>query len=379
MIKLKGLITKGIKVAEKVTEIAQETGEATKKHWDENKDKIKTKGKEVLIVSNEYVATTYEAATDAATGVYYDLKFSDRDMTKLQHNIENQGGYYRELNKRGTATDSILLGGESLFALLETGTVSDDIINAYEAAYPQLSERISFEDKILELDDEGLIGFIAGVKGKLFEQKYVQYLNDGNLPDGYTALIAESATQRGWDIAIKGENGEIANVLQAKATDSVSYVKDAIEAYPNIDVVTTDEVYSHLVMSGVSENITNGEISNTELVELLDDAIDKSEITMEFSPPVFALAFIAFTSYKDDSLTLYQKARSAGGRTGKTYMSYLVGGGVAVLTNTWWLGVVGSVSSRILSDNGKRKHKIYERLRSIEASNQIVIERLKSI
>ena len=48
---------------------------------------------------------------------------------------------------------------------------------------------------------------------------------------------AESATQPGWDIAIKGSNGKIASVLQAKATESVSYVQDALEKYPSIDVV----------------------------------------------------------------------------------------------------------------------------------------------
>lgn len=157
----------------------------------------------------------------------------------------------------------------------------------------------------------------------------------------------------------------------------MSYVQDALEKYPSIDVVTTDEVYSHLVMSGISENITNGSITNVELIDALDDAVDASELAMDYTPPLFALAFIAFTSYKDESLTLYEKAKSAGDRAGKTYLSYLIGSGIAAITNTWWLGVIGSVSSRLLSDSGNKKYEIYGKLKDVEQNNQVVIERLK--
>jgi hypothetical protein len=378
MSNLDKLFSKGLKLVVQATEQATDASKAAKEYWDENKDELQAQGKEAFKAGQEYVTSTYESASKATASIYQDIKYSDTDLKKLQQNIENQGGYYRELNRRNTTVDSIMLGGETLATLLAAGTVSEEIISAYEAAYPNLSESISFEDKVRELDADGLVGFISGVKGKLFEQQYVEYLNDGNLPDGYTAVIAESSTQPGWDIAIEGKNGEIASVLQAKATDSVSYVQDALEKYPNIDVVTTDEVYSHLVMSGISENITNGSISNVELVDALEKAVDASELTMDYTPPMFALAFIAFTSYKDESLTLYEKARSAGDRSGKTYLSYLVGGGVAAITNTWWLGVLGSVSSRILSDSGNRKYETYVKLKEIEKNNQFLIKRLRS-
>ncbi|MCG7869713.1 MAG: hypothetical protein JAY74_25500 [Candidatus Thiodiazotropha taylori] len=238
-----------------------------------------------------------------------------------------------------------------------------------------MSESVSFQAKVRELNDETLPGFISGVKGKLFEQKYIEYLNDGNLPDGYTAVLAESTTQAGWDIAVRGENGEISSLLQTKATESVAYVQDALEKYPNIDVVTTDEVYNHLVMSGISESIMNGVISNADLLDTLENAVDLSDLTMDYTPPIFTLAIIAFTSYKDESLSLYEKARSSGDRSGKAYLSYLIGGGVAALTNTW-LGVLSSVSSRIISANGRRKYVVHEHLKKIEQINQLLIDRL---
>lgn len=378
MMRIKGLIKQGLKIAGQAAEHATDASKAAKDYWDENKGELQTQGKDALKAGHEYASSTYESASDAASSMYRDVRYADSDLVTLQQNIENQGGYYRELNRRNTTADAMMLGGETLISLLAAGTIPDEIITAYQAAYPNLSDSISFQERVRELDDDALTGFLSGVKGKLFEQKYVEYLNDGNLPSGYAAVLAESATQPGWDIAIEGQNGEIASVLQAKATDSVSYVQDALEKYPNIDVVTTDEVYSHLVMSGISENITNGAISNVDLVDALGNAVDASELTMNYAPPVFALAFIAYTSYKDESLTLYQKASSAGDRSGKTYLSYLVGGGIAAITNTWWLGVLGSVSSRILCDGGNKKYETYVNLKAIEKNNQLLIMKLRS-
>lgn len=377
MKKLKELFSKGLTLAEKTAGHVSEAGKSGKEYWDKNKDSFHAQGKETFKTGQEYVSSTYDSANKTATSIYRDIKYSKKDLKDLKTRIENQGGYYRELNKNKGTVDSVVIGGETLVTLLAASTIPNEITSAYEAAYPNLSDSVSFQDKVRGLDGDSLTGFVSAIKGKLFEQKYVEYLNDGNLPDGYSAILAESATQQGWDIAIEGSNGEISSVLQAKATDSVSYVQDALEKYPSIDVVTTDEVYSHLVMSGISENITNGAISNVELVDALDNAVDASELAMDYTPPLFALAFIAFTSYKDESLTLFEKARNAGDRSGKTYLSYLIGGGIAAITNTWWLGVIGSVGSRLLSEGGDRKFEVYEKLKDVEENNQVVIERLK--
>jgi len=375
--KLLDLFSKGIKSAKKAPGHASKKGKKTKEFWDENKDSIKEQGKEVFITGKEFVSSIYESATNSAKGLYYIMKYPEKDLKDLEISIENQGGHYKYLNRNKATVDSVFIGSETLASLLSASAIPDEIINAYKAAYPDLSETISFQDKVRVLDGDSLTGFISGVKGKLFEQKYVEYLNNDNLPDGYFASLAESTTQSGWDIAIKGGNGEIASVLQAKATNSLDYVQGALEKYPSIDVVTTNEVYSHLVMSGISENITNSSISNEELIDNLDGAVDASELAMDWTPPLFTLAFIAFTSYKDKSLTLFEKARNAGDRTGKTYLSYLIGGGIAAITNTWWLGIVGSVGSRLLCEGGNRKLKIYEKLKDVEENNQVIIERLK--
>ena len=64
---------------------------------------------------------------------------------------------------------------------------------------------------------------VPSVKGKLFEIEMVDHLNRGGLPDGLHVVIAESATKPGWDIQITDANGQVSELLQAKATESVSF------------------------------------------------------------------------------------------------------------------------------------------------------------
>lgn len=330
----------------------------------------------------EGLKTFARSATDgfgtAAKGVVSRLSFSKKHVADLQHNIEAQGGLYRELIRNRRTVDTVFLGGEAISVLLAGGHVAPEIIQAYEAAYPQMSQVVSFEDKVRSLDESALPGFLSAVKGKLFEQKYVAYLNSGNLPEGYEAHLATSTIQDGWDIAVSGPDPELVSVIQAKATDSVSYVVSAMKQNPAIDVVTTDEVYSHLVLSGISEGLVNSGFSNAELVASLEGAADAANIDFSWMPPWFTLAFIAFTSYKVENLTLYQRLELAGNRTGQAYLAYLIGGGVAALTNTWWLGVLASVSSRYLSEAGIRNAKLQEQLTKTYEANRRIIKRLRS-
>ena len=299
-------------------------------------------------------------------------------MNKLQDLVRFQGGYYRELCRERKRLDMLSLGGESLATLLAGAAIPDAIQAAYEAAYPAKAAVDNLTDQLNALDGNELTGLLAGIKGKLFEQQYVEYLNDGNLLDGYTAQIAEVANQPGWDIAISGPNQGLVEVIQAKATDSVGYVVAALEKNPQIDVVTTDEVYSQLVMSGVSDSmVTNSGITNASLEDALTEAVDSADISLNFTPPWFTVALIAFTTYKSEDLTLFQKARSAGDRTGKAYLSFILGGTLAAATNTWWLGVVGTVASRFLADEGARRRALFDKLNSVAKKNDEVIGKLQ--
>lgn len=196
-------------------------------------------------------------------------------------------------------TDTLFLGGESLAVLALAQHIPEHIHEVYASAYPNGAENFSLSEKIRSLDGDELAGFVAGVKGKMFEQQCVEYLNEGNLPDGDTAVLASSPNQPDWDIRIDGPNDELVEVMQA--TDSMAYIADELRKNPAIDVVTTEEVYSHLVMSGVSEGIVNNAITNDSLESALDSAIESADVKMNWAPPWFTLGLIAFTSYKDES------------------------------------------------------------------------------
>lgn len=343
--------------------------------WERNEPKEKKIIGDSLTSIKEFVTGGYDSMKESAQGMVDRVAYNPGKLNQLQKVIRYQGGYYRELNRSKKAVDCLMLGGESLAVIISSRHIPEYIQSAYEAAYPKLSSEVGLLEKLSELKGDQLLGFVSGIKGKLFEQQYAEYLNSGSLPDGYSAVLAESANQPGWDLRIEGPNSETVEILQAKATDSVGYVVRALEKNPSIDVVTTEEVYGHLVMSGVSEGIINSGISNASLEASLDSAVEASSIDMDFSPPWFTLALIAFTTYKDESLTLYQKARSAGDRSGKAYLSFLVGGALGAVTNTWWLGVVGTVASRYVADEGKRRRAVFEKMKDIVKANDSIIER----
>lgn len=338
--------------------------------------------KENFEAGKQVLSSTVTGAVDVGKGLV-GTAIPSSHIHELQNDVENQGGYYREicgkLNTRFRRRDSLIIGGEVFLLSALPASFPDDIEAAYEAAYPIESSLVSLSEKINELDSNGLVGLISGIKGKLFEIRYIEYLNSGKLPDGYTALLANSATQQGWDIAIHGPDDSVASLIQAKATASTAYVREALERYPSMDVVTSEEVYAQLTMEGISEGLIDSGISNADLTATVVDAISSEHISMSFSPPLLTLAMIAFTSYNQKNLDMFEKAQLFGTRSGKGYMAYLLGSGVAAATNTWWVGLAASVVSRYVSEPGKRKFELYRELKKLKSINQRILDRFKGM
>jgi hypothetical protein len=373
---MKVLAKEGMATAVNAYNACAERGQDT---WAKAEPSLAKAFSEVQVSARTLALAGLHGAKDGVDGIVDRIRYSPGELDCLQKHIRYQGAYYRELNRKSAATDAILLGGESIAHLAASADIPDHIVKAYEAAYPQVSKLTSLQAQLRDLEGDELQGLVSGVKGKLFEHQYVEFLNDGNLPDGYRALLAESVTQPGWDLRIEGGNGEVVEVLQAKATESTGYVMEALRKHPEIDVVTTDEVYGHLVMGGVSEGIINSGISDESLEQALDGAASSAGVEMSFSPPWFTLALIAFTTYKDESLSLYQKARTSGDRAGKAYLCYLLGGTLAAVTNTWWLGMVGTVVSRYTIAEGKRRRAIFDKARAVARANDKILGRLEAL
>jgi hypothetical protein len=299
------------------------------------------------------------------------LRLYSRDrLEELKQTIEDQSRRYSTLTSyNGHAADTLAIGGELLGDMLLSGRVPADVQAAYRAAYPDLSQRIDFGEAVTHYNGQHLIGFLNPVKGKLFELKYADWLNDDHLPDGYHATLAPWPNQPGWDLAISGPDGHVAELLQLKASDSVSYVRHAMEQYPDIQVVTTDEVYSKLAMHGAAHS----SLDNAGLTDHVASAADAAHIQMDFTPPLIALALIAFTTYRAEDLSAYAKARQFGERGAKSYLTYLLGGSAAVLTQTWWLGILAGMGSRWLAGRGRRQRELYRHLEEMVRMNEHIV------
>ena len=216
-----------------------------------------------------------------------------------------------ELFRRGPSAqdwvDACVIGGVSLMDAM-AGNVTDadinpEVVEAFHAQYPGVAS--SFVDKVRELheDPDALRGLISGIKGKLFEEKYVDALNDGVLPDGATAQLAESATQPGWDIQIVNSNGEVIDALQLKATESAGYIREAIDRYPDFEVVVPTEVYADLSSNAdLVGHLVDSGIHSEELMAPIGSIEDAVQVAAPDLIPEMAFVFIAasaaFSLYK---------------------------------------------------------------------------------
>jgi hypothetical protein len=183
------------------------------------------------------VAETLAGAVDS-------VAITDSDFEALQRRLRKASLAVREKSKRKLESialvqreqrkkdllDLLVIGGVTLGEIVrDPSKVPEDVERAFELAYPGLaSQGKTLSDIAQQLPTDDVVGLVNGVKGKLFEIELVDHINSGNLPDGFHAELAGSATQPGYDIKILDSDGNVVEVLQAKATESVSYVKDAL-------------------------------------------------------------------------------------------------------------------------------------------------------
>jgi hypothetical protein len=228
-----------------------------------------------------------------------------RFVSETQTEFEGRLKTPRDLIQRRTAQDEVVdvavLGGYSLTDILHGRVAETDIdpevIRAFRSQYPNAGDFVAFI-RSHSGDDAALAGIVNGIKGKLFEMEYVDWLNEGHLPPGAVAELASSPTQEGWDVVIKDSHGQIIDHLQLKATESLSYIKEALAAHPDIDVVATREVFDHLNGSGLEDHVTVADFSDGQLTEHVQDQIHAADMTPQFHLPLLAFGIAALQSYK---------------------------------------------------------------------------------
>ncbi len=120
------------------------------------------------------------------------------------------------------------------------------------------------------MDEASLRGLANNVKGIYHELKYVAGENgDG---DGITARLFPATNHPGADVVISSD-GIDTGVYQLKATGSTGPIREHLERYPDISVLTTEEVATELAMAGSSG------FSNAELGQDVQDTFDQLSAT----------------------------------------------------------------------------------------------------
>ena len=201
--------------------------------------------------------------------------------------------------------DACIISGLTASQMLYSG-IPRNVQEAFEKAYPNLAAENSFIDTWSSYDDyEARLGFVNGIKGKLFEIKYVEHLNE-NLEPGYMAAMSDNPINQGWDIKITGPNNEVENLLQLKATTTASHVKEAINNYPEIDVVTLSDLQGQLSSINSITSLTASNISNEDLMLQIGEATGNQAFFFP-TAPLLALGYLIFDSYKESDLTKFKK------------------------------------------------------------------------
>ena len=315
----------------------------------------------------------------------YGVTIRDTGFEKRLEKLKEQSAEYREicsrlcdkLSKKDMLLDSLGISASVIHGYYHIDYIPDEVEEAYKAAYPIKSQTDNLRDIIEDADDTELAGLISGIKGKLFEMRYVDFLNNGHLPDGYEAVLAESAKNPGWDIAILDNNGIAVNELQMKATDSVDYIKTALERYPDIDIVTTEEVYNSVVMHEFADSVINSGISNEELTSVVTEALESDSVDMDWGLPVIPMLLIGYSVYKKESLSSFEKGTEFGDRYIQSYISYIAGGAVAVITNTWWLGLIASMGTKVFCKYGRVKFNKAKSLDRTISLNEKILKKMR--
>lgn len=269
-------------------------------------------------------------------------------------------------NRRGDLLELLTVGGVSLANVLRhPGEVPADVERAFALAYPHLALHENFAQAVDGLSTQELMGFVSGVKGKLFEIQLVDHFNHGYLPDGYHAELAMSATQPGWDIRIVDAHGHVDQLIQAKATESAQYVHDALVRYPDIDVTTTSEVHAQLVARGLAEHVHNSGIAEHTLqtkVEMAAAAHGSFDLG-DLAPSSIGLAVIAMSVLMSKRGESYQDiGTEIGERASRTTIMGLGAKGVMIVTHNWWLGLALGVGSNWLASQGREKRQMFDQL-----------------
>lgn len=273
----------------------------------------------VLKILGKSILTVAKVSPPVISGVSQFVKELGSNSYYVVHGSKKKQKLIKKLNKQNIQftlkrmkfksnhefADACIISGLTASQMLYSG-IPADVQEAFEKAYPNLAAENSFIDTWSSYDDyEARLGFVNAIKGKLFEIKYVEHLNE-NLEPGYVAAMSNNPINEGWDIKITGPNNEVENLLQLKATTTASHVKEAIDRYPEIDIVTLSDLQGQMSSINSISSVTASDISNEDLMLQIGEATGNQAFFFP-TAPLLALGYLIFDSYKESDLTKFKK------------------------------------------------------------------------
>ena len=133
---------------------------------------------------------------------------------------------------------AILLGGD---ATRLSGPLGQEFLQSIRDRFPQLADAsmTDIAEHMRGFDADQMAGVINSVKGKLFERMVESAENrDG---DGWTAALHDDQNYPGTDMNLTNDAGDVIEV-SLKATSSPYYIEEALRRYPDVPILSTDEV-----------------------------------------------------------------------------------------------------------------------------------------
>lgn len=251
----------------------------------------------------------------------------------------------------GLAFDLVFSGDR-----VDISEISPEMTRAWELAYPNVDIQ-----SLADRSPEELGGIISGWKGKLFEVEVERRLNEGewvgdlHLESDQVAVLAESSTQPGWDLRILDPDGGTADLIQLKATESVSYIHEALSRYPDTPILATHEVAQQTIGDDVLDSgILNEHVTDTvtegvsDSTDWLGDAVPATALPLSLILVTEAYQVMSGKKSSDQALT------SSGDRIAKSAIAATVAAGVSVVATPFVGAIVGFFTRLAL---GSETHK----------------------
>ena len=274
----------------------------------------------------------------------------------------------------------------ALFDCIASGVSVNSIFNSdgisYSSITPQMEEAFNMQFPNLKLtdlenyDSTQMQGIVNGWKGKLFEVNLRDKLNNGENIGGIqleidqTAYLAESPTNPGFDLTIENDAGFIVEELQIKATNSVSYIKETIEKYPDYDIITTDEIANNFSPEYITNidgvDLINSGVSNEELTQTIEEVVvtDNSIGLLEFSPLLVAI-IINGRKYLIGKYSLEKAVSEFVQDSSKSAMAVAGGSLVALIGLGTGVGILAAIAIRLGIKNDNTNWENIDRYKDI--------------